>query len=175
MVVSGKQKEQLDKFEKLLLAWNKTHNLVARSQVPLIKEHIRDSLSIAPLLGINIIDLGSGGGFPGIPIAITCPKKKVFLIERKESKAAFLLNTTNQLGLENIKVINKDSNELLKESFPKPLEIITRAFGSLIKTTEAAEELLELPQTSLKLMKTELELEYYYRKEHDMLKVTSKQ
>ena len=154
MIVSKKQKNQLDKFEGLLLLWNKTHNLISKSQATNIKEHIEDSLSIAHLLGRNIMDLGSGGGFPGIPIAITCPKKKIFLVERKQSKAAFLLNTTIQLGLENIQVINKDSKKLSPDNFPSPIEIVTRAFGSPLKTIEATKGLLKSPKNHLKLMKT---------------------
>ena len=154
MIVSKKQKNQLDKFEGLLLLWNKTHNLISKSQATNIKEHIEDSLSIAHLLGRNIMDLGSGGGFPGIPIAITCPKKKIFLVERKQSKAAFLLNTTIQLGLENIQVISKDSKKLSPDSFPSPIEIVTRAFGSPLKTIEATKGLLKASKNHLKLMKT---------------------
>ena len=154
MIVSKKQKNQLDKFEDLLLFWNKTHNLISKSQATNIKEHIEDSLSITHLLGRNIMDLGSGGGFPGIPIAITCPKKKIFLVERKQSKAAFLLNTTIQLGLENIQVISKDSKKLCPDNFPSPIEIVTRAFGSPLKTIEATKRLLKAPKNHLKLMKT---------------------
>ena len=154
MIVSKKQKNQLDKFEDLLLFWNKTHNLISKSQATNIKEHIEDSLSITHLLGRNIMDLGSGGGFPGIPIAITCPKKKIFLVERKQSKAAFLLNTTIQLGLENIQVISKDSKKLSSDNFPSPIEIVTRAFGSPLKTIEATKRLLKAPKNHLKLMKT---------------------
>ena len=154
MIVSKKQKNQLDKFEGLLLLWNKTHNLISKSQSTNIKEHIEDSLSIAHLLGRNIMDLGSGGGFPGIPIAITCPRKKIFLVERKQSKAAFLLNTTIQLGLENIQVISKDSKKLSPDNFPSPIEIVTRAFGSPLKKIEATKGLLKAPKNHLKLMKT---------------------
>ena len=154
MIVTKKQKNQLDKFEELLLSWNKTHNIISKSQTSNIKEHIEDSLSIAHLLGRNIMDLGSGGGFPGIPIAITNPEKKIFLVERKQSKAAFLLNATTQLGLENTQVINQDSKKLGPDSLPGPLEIITRAFGSPLKTIEATKGLLSAPKNHLKLMKT---------------------
>ena len=154
MILTQKQKNLLNKFEELLLSWNKTHNLVSISQTSNIKEHIKDSLSIAHLLGKNIMDLGSGGGFPGIPIAITSPEKKMFLVERKQSKAAFLLNTTTQLGLENTRVINQDSKKLNSNNFSSPLEIVTRAFGSPLKTIEATKGLLATPKTRLKLMKT---------------------
>ena len=100
-VIIKKHEDQLRKFKELLLGWNKTHNLVSRKTTSNIKEHIEDSLLVAPLLRENVVDLGSGGGFPGIPVAITNPKKKVYLLERRQAKAAFMLNTIYQLELLN--------------------------------------------------------------------------
>ena len=108
----------------------------------------------APLLRENIMDLGSGGGFPGIPIAITNPQKRVYLVERKQAKAAFLLNTTNRLDLKNIKVINVDSRELKASDLGENLDIIARAFGPTKKIIEATGGLLKTPGTLLRVMKT---------------------
>ena len=108
----------------------------------------------APLLRDNIVDLGSGGGFPGVPIAITNPQKKVYLVERRQAKAAFLLNTINELGLQNTKVINVDSRELKAHELGEGLDIIARAFGSPKNTIKATEGLLKTPGTLLKIMKT---------------------
>ena len=106
------------------------------------------------LLGENVLDLGSGGGFPGIPIAIASPKKNIFLVERKRVRAAFLLNSTNKLGLKNTTVINKSSEELQPDELPNPLDVITRAFGHPTKAISATKKLLETPGVSLKMMKT---------------------
>ena len=84
---------QLEKYKELLLKWNKTHNLVSKSQALNLDEHIDDSLSVSNFLGPEILDLGSGGGFPGIPLAIKNPAKKLYLVESNTKKAAFLLNT----------------------------------------------------------------------------------
>ena len=149
-----KHEDQLRKFTELLLEWNKTHNLVSRKTTQKINEHIEDSLLAAPLLRENIMDLGSGGGFPGIPIAITNPQKKVYLVERRQAKAAFLLNTTNQLELQNTKVINADTRELKAHDFAENLDIVARAFGSLNSTIDATKGLLKTPGTQLKIMKT---------------------
>ena len=100
------------------------------------------------------MDLGSGGGFPGIPIAITNPKKKIYLVERRQARAAFLLNTINQLELQNTKVINVDSRDLRAQDFKGPLDIVTRAFGSPKNTIRATEGLLSSPGKLLKIMKT---------------------
>ena len=80
MVPQDTQEKQLEKFKKLLLGWNETHNLISKGETQNLEEHIADSLSVAHLLSKNILDLGSGNGFPGIPIAITNPQKKVFLV-----------------------------------------------------------------------------------------------
>ena len=109
---------------------------------------------VAPLLRENVMDLGSGGGFPGIPIAITNPQKKVYLVERRQARAAFLLNTINRLELQNTKVINVDSRELKAQEFGGPLDIVAKAFGSPKNTIKATEGLLKTPGTLLKIMKT---------------------
>ena len=145
---------QLEKYKELLLKWNKTHNLVSKSQARNLDEHIEDSLSISGLLGPEVLDLGSGGGFPGIPLAIKNPTKKFYLVESNAKKSAFLLNTSNQLELKNVKVYNKRIEELLPERFPNNLEIITRAFGSAAKTIKSSEHFLSCVNNSLKLMKT---------------------
>ena len=145
---------QLEKYKELLLKWNKTHNLVSKSQARNLDEHIEDSLSVSDLLGPEVLDLGSGGGFPGIPLAIKNPTKKFYLVESNAKKSAFLLNTSNQLELKNVKVYNKRIEELLPERFPNNLEIITRAFGSAAKTIKSSEHFLSCVNNSLKLMKT---------------------
>lgn len=145
---------QLEKYKELLLKWNKTHNLVSKSQARNLDEHIEDSLSVSDLLGPEVLDLGSGGGFPGIPLAIKNPTKKFYLVESNAKKSAFLLNTSNQLELKNIKVYNKRIEELLPERFPNNLEIITRAFGSVAQTIKSSEHFLSCVNNSLKLMKT---------------------
>ena len=145
---------QLEKYKELLLEWNKTHNLVSKSQARNLDEHIEDSLSVSDLLGPEVLDLGSGGGFPGIPLAIKNPTKKFYLVESNAKKSAFLLNTSNQLELKNVKVYNKRIEELLPERFPNNLEIITRAFGSAAQPIKSSEHFLSCVNNSLTLMKT---------------------
>jgi len=152
--IKKKHTDQLRKFKELLLEWNKTHNLVSRKTTANIQEHIEDSLLVVPLLREGVVDLGSGGGLPGIPIAITSPQKKIYLVERRQARAAFLLNTINRLELQNTVVINADSRELKGQDFEGPLDIIARAFGSPKNTIKATEELLKIPGTLLKIMKT---------------------
>ena len=70
----------LEDYKAHLAAWNKTHNLISKKQAQNIEDHISESLVISSLLKENIVDLGSGGGLPGIPLAITNPNKEFYLI-----------------------------------------------------------------------------------------------
>jgi len=123
-----------------------------------LNEHIEDSLSVFEDVGQTLVDLGSGGGLPGIPIAIKGPKKQVVLVESNSKKAAFLLNTTNQLDLKNVSVINARIEDLDPASLPQNYEIIARAVGTTEHLIRLTEKHLELPGTKLKLMKTEDQL-----------------
>ncbi len=155
MTSEAKLKRDLEAYGLLLAGWNKKRNLISRNQTKNIEEHLADSLSVSDLLGNNIMDLGSGGGLPGIPLAICNPKKNIFLVERSEYKASFLIHATTRLKLKNTKVIQGQSQELRARDFPEPLEVVTRAFGSPKRAVEATLGILESPQNCLKMMKTE--------------------
>ncbi len=104
----GLSPEQLGSLEghvRLLLAWTAAINLTAiREPVAVAREHLLDSLTAVPLLaGIgatSMLDLGSGGGAPGIPLAIAVPASRVLLVESVGKKAAFLRAATAALGLD---------------------------------------------------------------------------
>jgi 16S rRNA (guanine527-N7)-methyltransferase len=145
---------QLERYKELLLKWNKTHNLVSKSQALNLDEHIEDSLSVSGFLGEEILDMGSGAGFPGVPLAITSPKKIIHLVESNTKKSSFLLNAINQLDLQNVRIYNKRMEELLPENFHDSLEIITRAFGPATRAINSSGHFLSYKNNSLKLMKT---------------------
>ena len=113
------QTNLLAAYKTYLVAWNKTHNLISKNQVQKIDDHIADSLIISPLFKKTIIDLGSGGGLPGIPLAITNPKKEFYLIESNTKKSSFLLHTTSRLGLDNISVINQRIEKVETKTLPE--------------------------------------------------------
>ena len=140
---------------ELIQSWNKTHSLVSQSQIQNLDHHIEDSLSVLEGVGRVIVDLGSGGGFPGIPIAIKRPEKQVVLVESNSKKASFLLNTINKLGLKNAKVINARIEDIDPATLPKNYEIIARAVGSSESLVGLTKKHLDQPRTKLKLMKTE--------------------
>ena len=140
--LSGGQIEKNLSYLKLLLETNQEYNLtsITDTQEATIK-HLLDSLSIYQLLeGETIADIGSGGGTPGIPLAIAFPKKKFLLVESKQKKAAFLVGAVKQLKLKNVRVINKRAEEVAATRTPET--IISRALGSLDYFIDVAGHLL---------------------------------
>jgi 16S rRNA (guanine527-N7)-methyltransferase len=99
--------ERLDRFVDLLLAWNRHINLLAEHDADAIRQrHIADSLQLAPLLPPEdspVADLGSGGGLPGLVLAIAAPRA-FHLVESDRRKAAFLTEAAARLGLAHVHV-----------------------------------------------------------------------
>ena len=129
--LSDDQIEKNLNYLRLLLETNQEYNLtsITDTKEATIK-HLLDSLSIYELLqGEIIADIGSGGGTPGIPLAIVFPKKKFLLVESKQKKAAFLVRAVKQLKLKNVRVINKRAEETVATNAPET--IVSRALGSL--------------------------------------------
>ena len=148
------QANLLAEYKAHLVSWNKTHNLISKKQAQNLDDHIADSLIISPMLKKNIIDLGSGGGLPGIPLAITNPNKEFYLIESNTKKSSFLLNTTSRLGLDNISVINQRIEKTEAKNFPQSFDIVCRAVGSTEFIISLTAPLLQKRGVELKLMKT---------------------
>ena len=116
--------EQVAKFEKyrdLLLEWNEKFNLTAITDLDEIEEkHFIDSLYACKFIDFSkgkLLDIGSGAGFPGIPLAIAYPKLKVTLLESNGKKVSFLEEVKSQLGLENVSVINGRAEDLKKRDY----------------------------------------------------------
>lgn len=92
----------------LVSKWNRVHNLTSVRDVDqMIALHLLDSLSVLPHLGAakNLADVGTGGGFPGIPIAIARPDIEVTLIDSSHKKGSFLEQAKSELGLANVSVV----------------------------------------------------------------------
>lgn len=97
-------REKLLAYLALLYKWNKTFSLTAlREQDKAVSHHLLDSLSIIPFVpDSSLLDVGSGGGMPGIPLAIVCPDLRVTLLDSNSKKTAFLQQTAIELGLNNV-------------------------------------------------------------------------
>jgi len=102
--LSAEQQAKLLAFRDLLLKWNKTYNLTAlRDPEQAISHHLLDSLAILPHVGAGpLLDVGSGGGLPGIPLAIAKPELSVSMVDTVQKKATFLQQAAIQLGLKNV-------------------------------------------------------------------------
>lgn len=115
---------KLQEYAKLLMQWNQTHNLSGAKSLEDIHTHIQDCLYplsfIAPFS--SALDIGSGAGFPAIPLAISCPKSLFFLTEPRKKRASFLKMLCIELELENVKVYPS----LVQEAkIPQKVELIS--------------------------------------------------
>ena len=106
--LSESQREQLTGYLALLGKWNQTYNLTAvRDADRMVSYHLLDSLSLVPHLdgGTRLLDVGSGGGMPGIPAAIARPDLQVVLLDSNHKKTTFLRQAVIELKLANVEVI----------------------------------------------------------------------
>lgn len=133
--LSEAQQRQLLGYLDLLGKWNKVYNLTAvRDPAEMLTHHLLDSLSvIAPLRRhtggrpLRVLDVGSGGGLPGVVIAICCPELRVDCVDTVGKKAAFIQQAAGALGLPNLRGLH-----MRVESLAEGYDVITsRAFASL--------------------------------------------
>ena len=132
LTITKEQQARLIDYLSLLDKWNRVINLTAiRDPVDMIAQHLLDSLTLVPhLIGrINLADVGSGAGLPGIPVAVVRPDMRVALLESNQKKAAFLRQAKAELGLDNVEV-HAVRAELFK---PERLfaVVVSRAFAEL--------------------------------------------
>lgn len=114
-----------------LMNWNRIYNLTSvRKPTDIITRHILDSLSVLPYLhGDRILDIGTGAGLPGIPLAVACPEREFVLLDSSSKKLRFVQQTLGILKLENVAL----ENCRIEEYQPEVLfdTIICRAFSDL--------------------------------------------
>lgn len=115
----------------LLAKWNKTYNLTAITEPSaMVSHHLLDSLAILPHLPENrLIDVGTGAGLPGLPLAIARPERAITLLDSNAKKTRFLVQAVGELGLANVTVVNERVENHRPEA-PYP-SIVSRAFASL--------------------------------------------
>ncbi|EAR62563.1 16S rRNA (guanine(527)-N(7))-methyltransferase RsmG [Neptuniibacter caesariensis] len=130
LALSEHQIDQLIRYLNLLIKWNKAYNLTAvRNPMEMIDRHLIDSLSVVPFIeGKRIIDVGSGPGLPGIPLAICYPELPVTTLDSNGKKTRFQLQVKGELGLNNLTVVNERVENCNFEPFD---QVISRAFASL--------------------------------------------
>jgi 16S rRNA (guanine527-N7)-methyltransferase len=128
--VSQEAQQQLLAYVQLLNKWNKVYNLTAvRDPQEMITLHLLDSLSVLPYVNRNtLLDVGSGGGLPGIVMAICRPDLQVTTIDTVQKKAIFMRQVKGELGLSNLQVVHARVEQYQAEPFD---QIISRAFSEL--------------------------------------------
>lgn len=123
------------KFLDELLRWNRSINLTAvRNQEAAVEKHLLDSLSLLPLLEGNerLLDVGSGGGLPCIPLRIALPGLRVISVEAIGKKAAFQRHAARTLGLTDFEVRQTRAENLPAEGLAARFDVVvSRAFSSL--------------------------------------------
>jgi 16S rRNA (guanine527-N7)-methyltransferase len=137
--------DRLAEYVALLQKWNQTYNLTAvRDAARMVTHHLLDALAVLPHLpdrkALKLLDVGSGGGVPGIPLAIARPEWSVTLLDSNHKKGAFLRQAVAELQLANVEVVI----ERVEQHHPStPYDaIISRAFSDLASFARCAASLL---------------------------------
>lgn len=140
--IGAEGERQLADYCALLAKWNRVYNLTAlRDEHMVVSHHLLDSLAVLPQLsGTTVVDVGSGGGLPGIPLAIARPDWQLTLVESNHKKASFLMQARIELGLANVTVINRRVEDWQPEQ--RFDTVVSRAFSDLAEFVSASAHLL---------------------------------
>ncbi|MEL7022563.1 MAG: 16S rRNA (guanine(527)-N(7))-methyltransferase RsmG [Pseudomonadota bacterium] len=125
--------EQIDRLIELvglLIKWNRAYNLTAiRDPREIVIKHLLDSLSIESFIDdARIIDVGTGGGFPGLPLAIARPSAQFVLLDASAKKVRFVQRASDTLELENVAAVHGRVEDYVEQKFDI---VVCRAFASL--------------------------------------------
>ncbi len=131
IVLTDQQLLQLVSYVQLLDKWNSAYNLTSvRDPQEMLVKHIMDSLVVAPhLQGEHIIDVGTGPGLPGVPLAICCPDKQFTLLDSLGKRIRFLNQVKIQLKLENIHPLQSRVEDHQRDAGYD--SVVSRAFASM--------------------------------------------
>jgi 16S rRNA (guanine527-N7)-methyltransferase len=136
LALTPRQGDQLAHFAALLIRWNAVHNLTAIDAPDrVLSHHLLDSLALLPPISaifgerrIQLVDIGSGAGLPGVPLAVARPAWQVTLVDKVQKKVAFLIQARVELGLDNVQCVHARAEEFKAGAFDL---VVSRAFASL--------------------------------------------
>lgn len=135
--LDDKQRQDILLYLELIQKWNKTYNITAiKDAEQILIQHLFDSLSVIPSLierfdvsaPLTVLDVGSGGGLPGVIIAICCPQWQITCIDAVEKKTTFITMVAGRLGLKNLRSKHGRIEEYISNTADL---VISRAFASL--------------------------------------------
>ncbi|MBD1565816.1 16S rRNA (guanine(527)-N(7))-methyltransferase RsmG [Vibrio sp. SA48] len=134
--VNEQQRNQLVGYVEMLDKWNKAYNLTSvRNPMDMLVKHILDSIVVSPhLQGERFIDVGTGPGLPGIPLAIMNPDKTFFLLDSLGKRIRFIKQVLHELGIKNVTTIQSRVEEFQPEV--KFDGVLSRAFASMLDMVE---------------------------------------
>jgi 16S rRNA (guanine527-N7)-methyltransferase len=153
------QLDQLLAFIALIEKWNKAYNLTAiRNRAEMVRLHLLDSLAITPYVtGKRIIDIGTGAGLPGIPLAIFLPNVQFTLLDSNAKKTRFVQQVILELKLSNVSVSHNRAEAFRPEQGFDV--VLTRAFASLAEIIKLTRHLLVADGVLLAMKSQHLEAE----------------
>ncbi|MDB1122589.1 16S rRNA (guanine(527)-N(7))-methyltransferase RsmG [Vibrio algarum] len=136
LVVNEQQRTQLIGYVEMLNKWNKAYNLTSvRNPMDMLVKHILDSIVVSPHLhGNRLIDVGTGPGLPGIPLAIMNPEKEFYLLDSLGKRIRFIKQVLHELGIKNVTTIQSRVEEFQPEE--KFDTVLSRAFASMSDMVE---------------------------------------
>lgn len=143
VVIAQVQQQQLIKYVLMMHKWNKTYNLTSvRDPRQMVIKHIVDSIVVAPFLDKGCyIDVGTGPGLPGIPLAIMCPDKHFILLDSLGKRVRFMKQVAYELKIDNIRPVQSRVENFVTDV--KIDGVLSRAFASLKDMLHWCEHLVD--------------------------------
>ena len=141
--ISSMQIKALSTYCRLVARWNQVYNLVGTRTLPeIVPRHILDSLSLSdflPLRANRILDIGTGAGLPGLPLAVVHPERRFTLLDRSRKKTRFVRQAKLELDLPNVEVVTDEADHYRGGPFDC---ILARAVGSLAGLVRSSAHLI---------------------------------
>ncbi len=141
IVANPRQCDQLLLLLEQLIKWNKTYNLTAiKNPKQCLILHLLDSIAVLPYINQKtIVDVGTGAGFPGLPLAIMLPQTSFTLVDSNSKKIRFIRQQLHTLKLSNVEAIHSRVEELSGQQYEA---VISRAFTSIDDMVQLTQQLL---------------------------------